>query len=305
MTVLDGHLGDYLRLRRSLGFKLDDPGQILPQFLAYLESAGATRVTTELAISWATLPQGVQPIRRAHRLSAARGLARYLNAIDPKNEVPPRDVVRARQQRPTPYLWTEEEVRRLMEATRSIQPELRAISHEALFGLLWASGMRIGEAVALERRDVNLVSGVITVREAKFGRSRLVPLHRTATEALCTYAKRRDTLCDIRKSAAFFVSSASTPLRTDGVRSAFNEITTRIGIRTNARRPRIHDIRHSFAVRVLIEWYRAGADVDAMMPVLAATLGHVNPVSTYWYISACPELMELAAHRLNERLGRS
>jgi site-specific recombinase XerD len=297
MTDLRSHLDDYLRLRRALGFKLVEPGRILPHFLAYLESAGAATITIEHAVSWAKLPSGVQPIHWAHRLSAVRGFATYLNAIDPTAEVPPRDLFAARQQRPTPYLWSEEEICRLMTATRSIRPELRALSHEALFGLVWASGLRIGEAISLDREDVDLAEGVITVRATKAGRSRFVPLHFGTTDALCTYAASRDVLCHKAKTPAFFVSGAGTRLLIGGVQSTFRKTTSAIGLRTDAKRPRIHDIRHSFAVRVLIECYRSGSDVESMMPWLSAYLGHLNAVSTYWYLSAAPELMELVAAR--------
>ncbi len=219
MTDLTSHLDDYLRLRRALGFKLAEPGRILPHFLAYLESAGAATVTIEHAVNWAKLPAGAQPIHWAHRLSAVRGFATYLNAIEPAAEVPPRDLLPARQQRPTPYLWSEDEICRLMKATRSIRPELRALSHEALLGLLWASGLRIGEAISLDRDDVDLTEGVITVRAAKTGRSRFVPLQSGATDALRIYAASRDALCHKAKTPAFFVSGAGTRLLVGGVQS--------------------------------------------------------------------------------------
>lgn len=304
MSDLALHLDEYLRLRRALGFKLARHGDVLPQFLTYLEAAGSATIKSDLAISWARLPQGVQPIQWAHRLTYVRGFARYMTAIDSATEVPPRDIFGARQQRPTPYLWQEDEVLRLIEAARSIRPPLRALSHEALFGLLWASGMRIGEAVGLERDDVDLAQGVIMIREAKFGRSRLVPLHRTTTDALSSYAARRDRHCPSPRTRSFFVSSVGTAMLTGGIQRTFNQITVDIGIRTATKRPRIHDLRHSFAVRTLIGWYRSGVDVDSMMVVLSAYLGHVNPIGTYWYLSAAPELMELAAARLEIRFRR-
>jgi integrase len=301
MTDLSTHVQDYLRLRRSLGFKLEEPGHFLPQFAAYLEAAGAKTLTAELAISWAKLPDNVQPIHWAHRLGAVRGFATYLRTIDPATEVPPRDVFGARQQRPVPYLWSDAEIRRLLEAARDLRPPIWAATCETLFGLLAASGMRIGEAVALERSDVDLATGVVTIREAKFGRSRVVPLHASTTAALRSYAIRRGELSQI--SRAFFVPSRARLLRTSSVQGAFKRITTQIGLRTESVRPRIHDLRHSFAVRTLIGWLRAGVDVGVGMSALSTYLGHVNPVGTYWYLQASPELMELAAAHIGGQFG--
>jgi len=303
MSELALHLADYLALRRALGFKLEREGTELPQLVAYLEVAGAATLTADLAIAWARLPQHVQPIRWAHRLGSARGFARYLATIDPTTEVPPRDVFGAREQRPAPYLWSEAEVCRLLEAARAIRPPLRAATHAAFFGLLAVSGMRLGEAIRLGRGDVDLSAGVLTIREAKFGRSRLVPLHPSATAALRAYAAIRDRLCPHPRSGTFFLSSVGTALLAGGVQHTFNQITTALGLRSATVRPRLHDLRHSWAVHTLIGWQRSGADVGAQMAALSTYLGHVNPAGTYWYLSAAPELMALAAARLDGRFG--
>jgi len=303
MSELALHLADYLALRRALGFKLEREGTELPQLVAYLEVAGAATLTADLAIAWARLPQHVQPIRWAHRLGSARGFARYLATIDPTTEVPPRDVFGAREQRPAPYLWSEAEVCRLLEAARAIRPPLRAATHAAFFGLLAVSGMRLGEAIRLERGDVDLSAGVLTIREAKFGRSRLVPLHPSATAALRAYAAIRDRLCPHPRSGTFFLSSVGTALLAGGVQHTFNQITTALGLRSATVRPRLHDLRHSWAVHTLIGWQRSGADVGAQMAAFSTYLGHVNPAGTYLYLSAAPELMALAAARLDGRFG--
>lgn len=303
MSSLQEHVDDYLRLRRALGFKLTREGQVLPQLVAYVEAADAATLTSELAIAWARLPTGVQPIKWAQRLSAARAFAAYMKTIDPATDVPPRDVFGARQRRPTPYLWSHEDICRLLEAARWLLPPLRAATHETLFGLLAVSGMRVGEAIALARDDVDLAAGVITIQDAKFGRSRLVPLHTTATEQLRCYAALRDRLCPGARSKTFFVSSVGTALGDHGVRKAFVQITTAIGLRTATVRPRMHDLRHSFAVDTLIRWQRSGVEVGERMPALSNYLGHVNPAETHWYLSASPELMQLAAERLDERFG--
>ena len=303
MSELHRHVEDYLTLRRALGFRLRLHGDVLPQFADYLEAAGVTTLTTEHAVSFAQLPQGVQPIQWAHRLTMVRGFARYLQTIDPETEIPPDDVFGARYQRPTPYLWEEAEILGLMEAAGQLQPALRAITCETLFGLLWTTGMRIGEAIGLERSDVDLTAGVLTIREAKGGRTRLVPLEQSATHALGSYASRRDRLCPEPRSPAFFVSSVGTTLLPQLVGSTFDRIATAIGLRTETKRPRIHDLRHAFVVRVLVSWYRSGVDAAGRMALLSTYLGHVNPVDTYWYLSVSPELIELMAARLDSRPG--
>ena len=300
MSELRRHAEDYLRLRRALGFKLTLHGPLLAQFIDYLDAAGAPGITTELAVSFAQLPAGVQPIVWAHRLSMVRGFARYLQAIDPATEVPPHDVFAPRYQRPTPYLWQETEVLDLMAAARQLRPALCALTYETFFGLLWCSGMRIGETIGLRRGDVDLSAGLITVRQAKFGRSRLVPLQESTTDALACYAASRDRLCPRPRSHAFFISSRGTTLIPQAVGQTFHRLAVKTGLHSETKRPRVHD-RHSFAVRVLVAWYRSGIDVEARMLALSTYLGHVNPVDTYWYLSASPELVELVAERLGDR----
>ncbi len=302
MSGLRQHVDEYLRLRRALGFKLTEHGQILPQLVSYLEAADQTTVKSELAIAWARLPEAVQPIQWAHRLSVARGFASYMKTIDPQTEVPPPDVFGARQRRPTPYLWSAQEVCRLLEAARALRPSLRAASYEALFGLLAVSGMRVGEALALQRDDVDLDAGVITITDAKFGRQRLIPLHTSATEELRSYADDRDRLCRRPKASTFLLSSVGTALRYCCVRKAFVKLTTEIGLRTATVLPRMHDLRHRFAVDTLIRLQRSG-EVAGRMPALSDYLGHASPAGTWWYVSAVPELMELTAERLEERFG--
>ncbi len=286
MSGLSMHLEDYLRLRRALGFKLEREGQLLAQLIAYLETAGAATVTSELAIAWAREPANAGPNHWAKRLGIVRKFAAYLHTIDPAAEVPPPGVFPARRRRPTPYLWPQSDISRLLEGARTLRSPLRAATHETLFGLLAAVGMRVGEAIALQREDVDLGTGVVTIREAKFNRSRLVPLHPTTTDALRRYAAVRDRLCPRPSSSAFFLSSAGTALDRGGVSKTFREITTAIGVRTATVHPRIHDLRHSFAVHTLIGWQRSGVNVDEHIAVLSIYLGHVSPAGTYWYLSA-------------------
>jgi integrase/recombinase XerD len=303
MSLLETHVEEYLRLRRALGFKLERHGLLLPQLVAYLEAAGAPTVTAELAIAWARLPERARPNYWAARLAVARGFARYLQTIDAAAEVPPPGVFPARRHRPTPYLWSQEDICRLLEGARALRPLLRAATHEALFGLLATTGMRLGEAVGLDRDDVDLSAGVITVRQAKFDRSRLVPLHPSTTAALSSYAAQRDRLCPCPAATAFFLSGAGTRLERSGVEKVLRRVTTAMGIRTASVRPRAHDLRHSLAVATLTGWLRTGVSVDEHMAVLSTYLGHVSPADTYWYLSASPELMALAAERLDARYG--
>jgi integrase/recombinase XerD len=301
--VLEAHADDYLRVRRALGFKLKEDGHLLKQLIAYVETAGATTLTSELAIRWARLPEGVHPNQWAKRLRVARGFAGYLQTIDPATEIPPADVFSVRRQRATPYLFSEQDICCLLREARSLRRPLRAASYEALFGLLAVSGMRVGEAIALAREDVDLKAGVITIRKAKHDRARLVPLHPTATEALNRYACDRDRLCPRPRSRAFFLSSAGTAVHKSCLGKTFREITTRIGVRTETVHPRIHDLRHRFAVQTLIDWERSGVKIDEQIATLSTYLGHVSPADTYWYLSASPELMALAAERVHDRFG--
>lgn len=303
MSVLTQHADDYLRLRRSLGFKLERAGWLLPQFVAYLQDAGAATVTSELAISWARQPAHTRPNHWAQRLAVARGFARYLQTIIPATEVPPSGVFPARRHRPAPYLWSQGDICRLLEQAASLRQPMRAATHQTLLGLLATTGMRIGEAIGLEHDDVDFDAGVVTIREAKFDRTRLVPLHPTVTDALGRYQAERDRLCPDPSSPAFFLSSVGTALTRSGVAKTLRELTTSMGIRTETVHPRAHDLRHSFAVQTLIRWLNSGVNIDAAMPRLSTYLGHIAPADTYWYLTAVPELMELAAQQLHTRPG--
>lgn len=303
MSTLSDHVTDYLRLRRALGYKLERAGHLLPKLVAYLEAAGSATLTTELAISFARLPVKASSTHWAARLSIVRGFARYLATIEPATEVPPTGVFAARRHRPAPYLWSSEDIGRLLGAARALRPSLQAVTYETLFGLLAVSGMRVGEAVDLDRHDIDFATGVITICHAKFDRPRLVPLHATTIDALRSYATERDRLCPTPRSTAFFVSSVGTRLHRTSVAKVLRQLTTAMGLRSDTARPTPHQLRHSFAVRTLINWQRSGVSVDEHMVVLSAYLGHVAPADTYWYLSASPELIALAAERLDVRFG--
>ena len=303
MSPLAGQVEDYLRLRTALGFQLGLYRERLTSFVAYLDEAGATTVTTELAVAWAWQPVGIKPISASFRLSTIRGFARYLRAIDPAHEVPPRGVLAVPRRRPAPYLFSAEDLARVLAETRRLRPPLRAETYMTLFGLLASCGMRISEALALTDDDVDLEQGVLTVQHAKFGRARLVPTHPSVTRSLRNYVALRDQLCPRPSIDQFFITEFGCAQRRYAAERAFREVTERLGLRTDTVHPRIHDLRHSLAVRTLIDWQREGADVPALLPMLSTYLGHVQPKNTYWYLSATPELMQLAAGRLEQHFG--
>lgn len=304
MSALRGHLDEYLTARRALGFKLVHPGRILAQMVAHVEAAGSPVLTCELMIEWAQLPGSAAPITVSHRIGAARKFAVYMAAIDPATEIPAPGVLAARQIRQAPYLWSQSDIVRLLRAAARLSPDLHARTCQTLFGLLAVTGMRVGEALRLTGRDADLAEGVLTVRESKFGRSRLVPLHPQTTEALTVYAAHRSrTGHGDEATGAFFVNRHGRALRYASAHTAFVGLTIELGLRTATVHPRMHDLRHSFAVNTLIGWYRAGDDVGARIGVLSTYLGHVAPSGTYWYLTAVPELMELAATRLDTSGG--
>lgn len=303
MSALGRHVQEYLTLRRSFGFTLEREERLLASFVEYCESAGAKNLSSDLAIAWAKLPVAASANEWAKRLGVVRRFTAYLVTIDPATEVPPSGIFPTTRRRPSPYLFTEHDVDRILQAARGLRSPLRAATHETLFGLLAVSGMRIGEAVSLARGDVDFESGVITIHHAKFDRTRLVPLHETTTTALSGYAATRDRLCPRPRADVFFCSSIGTALDRSGVDKTFRQITTAIGLRTATTHPRVHDLRHGFAVRTLVNWQRQGVSIDAHLATLSGYLGHVAPSDTYWYLSAVPELMTLAADRLDAHIG--
>jgi integrase len=306
MIALRKAVDDYLALRRSLGFKLERTGRLLPEFVGFLERHGARTVTTPLALAWAQQPTDGHPKWWAERLSIVRRFAAHLHALDPRAEIPPSEW-RAPVRRATPFLYSEEDVVRLMHAACDLRPRLRAGTYPTLLGLLAVTGMRVGEAIRLDRDDVDWTRGLLVVRDSKFGRSREVPVHPTTLAALERYARLRDRVCPRTVAPAFFVTRNGTRLNYKNVHFTFLRLVRTAGLtpRSTRCRPRIHDLRHTFAVRTLERWYREDADVEARMPRLSTYLGHVAPISTYWYLSAAPELMALAAARLDRATGRT
>lgn len=304
MSELARSLKDYLAMRRALGFKLERTGDLLAQFVEYLDRIGAHRITTELAVAWATQPEKADPSWWGSRLRAVRPFARYLSTLDPSTEVPPADVLPFSYRRATPYLYSEADIASLMRAARAITSPLRASTYQTLVGLLVVTGLRVGEAIRLDRQDVDWANGLLTVRNSKFGKSREVALHASTVAALGDYASLRDRLCPRPSSGSFFVSTKGTRLIYENVHFTFHKLVSQAGLkrRSDRCRPRPHDLRHTFAVRTLLAWYREGADVQAVLPRLSTYLGHINPSTTYWYLSATPELLTLAGSRLEQAM---
>jgi integrase len=298
-------LRDYLALRRQLGFELKEAGWGLEDFVGFLERAGAERLTTELAVAWAKLPVDAQPDYWRRRLGMVRGFARYLATIDPESDVPSKDLLPARGARVAPYIYAEAEIVALMAAARTLRPPSTAASIETLIGLMASTGLRLGEALGLDRQHVDLEDGALHVRAAKQSKQREVPLHPTTTAALRDYARVRDRYRPEPETAAFFTNSLGQRLSKHTVHPAFRELIREVGLEARGKRarPRPHDLRHSFAVRTLLGWYRSGAEVERELPLLSTYLGHVQPVSTYWYLEAAPELLELVGGRLDGIFG--
>lgn len=298
MTPLAAAADAYLKMRRALGFKLYHLTWWLPDFVAFVESHGSSTITAALAVRWAQQPPGGTPSWWAHRLSAVRGFAKHHQAYDPRTEIPECHFSRPRLRQP-PHIYSDREIRSLLILARQLKDPVLSESYSTLLALLATTGMRVGEALALDDPDVDLEQAIITVRRAKFGKSRLLPVHPTTTAALQHFIRRRDRLCPHRPTPGFFVSSTGRRVLHQKFHHVFLRLISQGDIRGPAgRRARLHDLRHTFAVKTVGDWYRAGVDVEARLPWLSTYLGHVSPSSTYWYLSATPELMDAAGARL-------
>jgi len=300
MTMLEQQAADYLRIRRALGFKLERAEKLLAQYLAYLDGLGQDRVTAQNALDWARLPTAGSGNWWAQRLSVVRCCASYLHSLDPAHEIPPADVLACRIRRAVPYLYTEQEIWALMAATDRLRGRLRQTTYRTLIGLLAVTGMRVGEAIRLDRPDLDVANGVVTVRDSKFGKSRELPLHSATVTALREYRRIRDAHQHADVSDALLISPAGTRLIYCNVHATFRQLRTDAGLTasSSACRPRVHDLRHRFAVQTLLDWYRDGVDVPPRLPLLSTYLGHTHPRHTFWYLQAAPELMAIAGQRL-------
>ena len=298
-TTMVQRVEDYLAQRRALGFQLRIEGGELLRFARYADASGHQGpVTTELALQWAQLSTTATPLYRARRLEVVRTFARHRRAQEPATEVPPKGILGPAHRRTQPYIYSGEEIVRLMRAARQLPAPkgLRGETYAAMLGLLACTGLRISEALRLERADVDLTAGVIRVRETKFHKTRLVPLHPSATRALKRYAKKRDGVAPL--ACSFFASEEGQHLPYSTVRHVFRKLAAAVIVSSGThRRPRLHDFRHAFACQSLLRWYRTGVDVNQRVAALSTYLGHAKISDTYWYLTAIPELMAIAARR--------
>jgi integrase len=306
MKTLKGHLDDYLRLRRQLGYKMKEAEVLLRNFVRVSDQEGARFITTKLALRWAT--QGnTKPCQKGYRLGAVRRFALHVSGHDSRTEVPAQKLLPYQLHRRNPYHFTDENVRKLIDAARAIAPinKIKGPTLSTVLGLLAVTGMRVSEVLALDCSDVNFARQLLTVRSAKGNKSRLILLHPSTAEELRRYATVRDNLYPNRPNASFFVWEGGVRLDYSSVHRWYLLVGCEIGLRRPGAQhgPRIHDLRHYFAIRTLLHWYRSGADVEARLPELATYLGHVHVRDTYWYLSAVPELLQLATLRW-ERGGK-
>lgn len=303
MSALETHVDAYLRLRRTLGYDLTETGRLLHRFAAELDAVGAAHVTTEIAVRWALMPRVSAPSSvPATRYRAVRGFARYMAGIDPETEIPPGGLIRRPRSRRSPFIYTDEELLALLEqARRSIPQPLRTATMQTLIGLLASSGLRVGEALRLDRGDIDWSEGVLHIRQSKFNKSRLVPLSPSVLAALERYARLRDRRWPAPAGESFFVSLRGTRVIHECVWKTFRALCDGAGVGAGSSvRPTIHDLRHRFAVNVLVGWYREGVDVQPRLAWLSTYLGHRDPASSYWYLSAAPELLAHAARLLDD-----
>lgn len=307
-SVLAQAARDYVTIRRGFGYKLAGHDRLLDDFCSWLENAGLHSVTVAAAAEWA-VSCGASSSWHAARLTVVRGFAAHAHAIDPRHEVPPRDLLPTRHWRVPPHIYTDGEIEALLDQARALSPRLRAATFETLIGLLSVTGMRSGEALRLDRADVDLEAGTIAVLATKFNKSRVLTAHSTTITALAAYIALRDQWWPHARTLGFFVSNRGSRLGSSSLYAAFAELRRRAGLEppdgSRARLPRPHDLRHSFAVRTMLDWYRSDQDVAARLPALSAWLGHSEPKDTYWYLSAVPELLEAASDRAQSRRAQA
>ncbi len=307
-------INDYLAMRRALGFKLLLCGNALVDFASFMHIRDAEYVTIKLALEWAQQRSASKPSTWAQRLGFVREFAKFRIATDPRTEIPASDLLPFVSKRARPYLYSDEEILALLDATSLLAASssagvLRRHTYYCLIGLLSVSGMRISEALNLKVSDVDLETGVLTLTNSKFGKSRLVPIHCSTLKVLSDYKSARDEYLDIRNFSSdyFFVTHFGGRLDSADVRRNFYSMQKSVGLRREgeSRGPRIHDLRHRYAVKVLLQWYRDGEDVERKLPILSTYLGHVKVKDTYWYLTACPELMGQAVKLLEQQWEKS
>lgn len=309
MNTLRQAISEYLDMRRSLGFKLQEAGRGLYDFADFMERHHAPYITQALALAWAQQSPQAQPDYWAKRLGYVRGFAQFRSLSDPRTEIPPSSLLPFQPKRARPYIYSDQEISSLLQATlrmpyRYKSGALLPWTYYCLFGLLSVTGMRLGEVRNLKLDDVDLDSGVLTIHEGKCGKSRLLPLHKSTCRVLTEYmAKRQRHWQGISVSPYFFVSSRGNQLDNSSIRRAFYAVSRQVGLRgaTASHGPRLYDLRHRFATKTLVNWYRSGQDPERRLPLLSAYLGHVHVADTHWYLESTPELMHEAMRCLEQR----
>ena len=310
MSTITQAVYDYLQLRRGHGYKLKMHQKLLLNFADFLQHHQADYVTQELALKWAQLPQNVKPGYWKQRLTVVRGFTQYLKGLDPRTQIPAPDLLPSAPSRPIPYLYSDQTIEALLDAARNMparnpKDKLQPWTFYCLFGLLSVSGMRVGEVRRLRLEDVDLKAAVLTVRAGKNDNERYVPLHETTRDVLSDYIKRRERHWHGQLvSDHLFVSGSGKMLHHQSILRTFHQLSHQIGLRdkdVKHRPPRLHELRHSFANKVLADWYRNDQDPERMLPVLSTYLGHVSVSNTYWYLQNNPALMKHAMTRLEHR----
>lgn len=289
---------DYLQVRRALGHQLRGVEPLLNSFIDHLAAVHAEAITVEQALAFATAPRGLSARSRALRLSAIRCFTRWAATLDPTIEVPPARLLPARPTRAVPFIYSDEQIDALLASAAQLQPAILAASIHTLIALMSATGIRTGEALALDVTDLDVATETLTVT-GKYGKVRVLPLHPTVRDGLTHYLDERTRLLPAPTCPALLISATGKRLRATVVHPVFAALRQDVGlVPTDGRPARLHDMRHSFAVATMLEAYRSGADPAVTLPILSTWLGHAQPGDTYWYLTATPELLAAAVDRL-------
>jgi integrase/recombinase XerD len=312
MNTIQQDIHEYLSMRRNLGFKLRDAGNALLNFSSFMEKHDASYITQELALIWAQQPANAQPAHWAQRLGFVRGFARYRSASDPRTQIPSLGLLPFKPKRARPYLYSDEEIKNLLHAAHSLSYRYKKCAllpwvYYCLFGLLSVTGLRLSEVRNLKLQDVDIKLGVLTIRNTKFGKTRLIPLHASTCEVIADYIiKRQQHWGERSVSSYLFVSSRGSRLDNSLIHRTFYTLSRQIGLRgeSDSHGPRLHDFRHRFATNTLLNWYRSDKDPARLLPILSAYLGHVHVADTQWYLESAPELMREAMLRLEKNWER-
>lgn len=309
MKTLTHRLEEYLALRRAMGYSLDSTGRLLGKFTEYADLKGQHTITTSLFLDWKASFGNANPNTWAQRLGMVRMFAIWLAQRDDQTEVPPTQLLPGNQKRNTPYIYSKSEIASIVEEAGKLPSDYgtRGALWRTFFGLVSVTGMRVSEAIKLDNSDVDMKNAVVTVQQGKNNRIRQLPIDQSVVEQLNDYAQLRDQFINTA-SDRFFLKEDGIPASACGARYNFAQVSMKVGLRSQQRfcrhghGPRIHDLRHTFAVHTILEWFREERNIEREMYKLSNYLGHTKPKNTYWYIEAIPELMQLAAARSESRL---